>query len=120
MIPAVTLPEGSNVRIPVDLKLKPKWRFDPSSRVFESDSGKRFTPRGDLPKNSRIVYKVPSLAKCHEAELSRHERDLRRYMQVILPAGESPAAYVNLIRSWPCVAEAHVAPEVSLPHKASL
>jgi len=115
MIPAVTLPANSKARIPVDLKLRHKWRFNPSPRVFESDSGEKITPRGDLPKNSRIVYKVPSLAKADKAKLSKHERDLQRYMQVILPAGESPAEYVDMIRAWPCVAEAHVAPEVSLP-----
>lgn len=117
MIPAVTLPANSKVRIPVDLKLKPKWRFDSSRRVFESDSGQRFTPRGDLPNNSRIVYKVPSLAEADEDKLSKFERDLRRYMQVILPAGESPEEYVELIRAWPCVARVHVAPEVSLPQQ---
>ena len=115
MIPAVRLPRNSKIRTPVDLKLKPKWRFEPSRRVFESDSGEKFAPRGDLPKNSKIVYKVPNLAGANEAKLSKYERDLRRYMQVILPAGESPADYVNVICSWPCVAEAYVAPEVSLP-----
>lgn len=117
MIPAVTLPANSKVRTPVDLKLKPKWRFNPRRRVFESDSGEKFTPGGDLPKNSRIVYKIPSLAQADESKLSKSERDLQRYMQVILPAGESPAEYVDVIREWPCVAEAHVAPEVSLPQQ---
>lgn len=115
MIPAVPLPANSKVRTPVDLKLKKGWSFDPKRRLFASDSGEEFKPRGDLPKNSRIVYKVPSLAEADEAELSEAERDLRRYMQVILPAGESPAEYVEVIRSWPSVAEAHAAPEISLP-----
>jgi hypothetical protein len=66
---------------------------------------------------ARIVYKVPNLARTKEANLSKDERDLRRYMQVILPAGESPAEYVNMIRDWPCVVEAHVAPEISLPQQ---
>jgi hypothetical protein len=118
MIPAVPLPANSKIRVPVDLKLKPKWRFDSSRRIFESESGERFTPRGDLPKNSRIVYKVPSLAEADEAKLSRHERDLRRYMQVILPPGVSPAEHVDVIRAWPSVEEAHVAPEISLPQLA--
>jgi len=115
MIPAVPLPEGSKVRTPVELKLKPKWRFDTSRRVFVSDSGEEFAPRGELPKKTRIVYKVPSRVKADESKLSKYERDLRYYMQVILPVGESPADYVNYIRAWPCVEEAHVAPEVSLP-----
>jgi hypothetical protein len=83
--------------------------------MFESDSGEEFSPRAGLPKNSRIVYKVPHLAEADKAKLSKHEQDLQRYMQVILPAGESPAGYVEAVRAWPCVAQAHVAPEVSLP-----
>jgi hypothetical protein len=118
MIPAVTLPEKSKVRIPVDLKLKPGWKFDPSHRFFESDSGERFTPRGDLPKKSRIVHKVPSLVRADPSKLSKDERDLQRYLQLILPASESPADYVALVRKWPCVAEAHIAPEMSLPRHA--
>jgi len=115
MIPAVPLPKGSKVRTPVDLKLKRKWRFDTRRRVFLSDSGEEFAPYGELPKNSRIVYKVPSLAEADESKLSRSEKDLRYYMQVILPTKESPADYVSVIGAWPCVEEAHVAPEVSLP-----
>jgi len=115
MIPPVTLPATSKVRIPVDLKLQPGWRFNSRRRCFESDSGERFTPHGELPKGSKIVYKVPNLASADTAKLSKAEQDLQRYMQVILPEGESPADYVEAIRKWPCVAEAHVAPEVSLP-----
>src|SRR5918999_3472639 len=115
MIPAVPVPPDSPIRIPVDLKLAPGWRFLPDRRVFRSDSGEEFVPRSDLPKYTRIVYKAPDLARSDEAQLSEYERELRRYMQVILPKGRSPEDYVRSIRSWPCVEEAHVAPEVSLP-----
>lgn len=117
-MPAERLPAGSKVRTPIDLKLKPKWHFDARRRVFMSDSGEEFAPRGQLPRNSRIVYKVPSLVETDQARLSKHERELRRYMQVILPAAESPARYLEVVRTWPAVAEAHVAPEVSLPSQA--
>jgi hypothetical protein len=115
MMPVVSLPAGGKVRTPVDLKLKPNWRFDASRRVFVSGSGKEFAPCGELPRRSRIVYKVPGLVGADEAQLSKYEKDLRRYMQVILPAGKSPAEYVAVVRAWPCTAEAHVAPELSLP-----
>ncbi|HEV2801866.1 MAG TPA: hypothetical protein VGW12_15425 [Pyrinomonadaceae bacterium] len=116
-IPAVPLPMGSGVRTPIDLKLKAGWRYDSQRRAFESDRGERFSPRGELPKNSKIVYKVPNLARADESKLNEHERDLRLYMQVILPEGESPAAHVGTVRAWPCVAEAHAAPEISLPNQ---
>lgn len=114
-IPVVRVPAGSGIRIPVEIKLKPGWRYVASRRAFESDKGERFAPRGDLPRNSRIVYKVPRLAEADPNELSRHERELSRYMQVILPAGEAPQNYVKAIGAWPCVAEAQVGPDVSLP-----
>jgi hypothetical protein len=105
------------VRTPIDLKLKAGWTYDTSRRAFESDRGERFSPRGELPKNSRIVYKVPVLARADESELNEHEQELRRYMHVILPASESPADYVSVVRDWPCVAEVYVAPQVSLPQQ---
>ena len=118
MIPAVRLPGGSGVRTPIDIKLKPKWHFDTSRRVFVSESGEEFAPRGQLPKNSRIVHKVPSLVGTDPARLSKAEKDLQRYMHVILPPGESPAKYVDVVRSWPPVAAAQIAPEISLPSTA--
>ena len=112
MMPAVPLP--GHIRVPVDAKLKRDWRFVPGRRVFASASGETFAPRG-LPRNTRIVYKVPALARADEATLSKAEQDLRRYLQVILPPGESAADYVDMVRGWPAVEEAHVAPDVSLP-----
>lgn len=120
MMPAVTVPEDSGIKRPIDLKLKSGWRFDPSRRAFESDSGEKFTPRGELPKHTRIVYKVPALARADERGLSEPERDLRRYMQLILPEGESASDYVEAVRAWPCAAEAYAAPEVSLPSLPSM
>jgi hypothetical protein len=115
MIPAVQVPANNPIRRPVDLKLLPGWRFDAGRRVFVSDEGERVTPRGDLPKNSRIVPKVPSLVTADPGSLSPPERDLQRYLQVILPAGEPPEAYVEVVRAWPFVERADLAPEVSLP-----
>ena len=43
------------------------------------------------------------------------EKELRRYMQVILPQGVSPQDFVDVVRAWPSVEEASVGPDVSLP-----
>jgi hypothetical protein len=115
MMPAVPLPRSAGIKTPVEVKLKPKYRYDPKRRVFESDSGERFKPFVGLPKNTRIVHKVPALAEADPTRLSKHEKDLRRYLQVILPEGESPARYVKTIRTWPSVENAWVAAEISLP-----
>lgn len=116
-IPAVPVPGGGSVRTPIDFTLKAGWHFDTTRRSFESDSGETFSPRGELPQGSRIVHKVPNLARADTSRLNEHERELRRYMQAILPHGESPARYLRAVRSWPSVEEANVGPEVSLPQK---
>lgn len=116
-IPAVPVPGDGSVRTPIDVKLKPGWRFDTTRHRFESDSGEEFSPRGALPRGSRIVYKVPRLGGADPSTLNEHERELRRHMQVILPHGESPAKYLRAVRSWPPVEEANAGPEVSLPRR---
>jgi hypothetical protein len=116
-IPAVPAPNDGSVRTPLDVKLKPGWHFDTKRRRFESDSGEKHSPRGQLPKGSRIVYKAPNLARADASSLNEHERELRRYMQVILPPGDSPGSYLPTVRSWPSVEDATVGPDVSLPHQ---
>jgi hypothetical protein len=113
MMPAVEAPAGK-VRTPVDVKLKQGWRFDTSRRVFVSDKGREFAPRGELPRTTRIVYKAPALASARKG-LTKDEQNLVRYMQVILPAGERAADYVEAIGRWPCVAAASLPPQLSLP-----
>jgi hypothetical protein len=115
MMPAVPAPKNAGISIPVELKLKRNYSYDSRKRVFESSSGTRFNPFKDLPKDTRIVYKVPALAAADEAKLSESERELRRYMQVILPPGAAPQDYVDAVRAWPGVEEASVGPDVSLP-----
>jgi hypothetical protein len=116
-IPAVPLPQDGSVRTPVDFRLKAGWRFVSRSGTFESDSGETFSPRGDLPEGSRIVYKIPHLARADASKLNEHERELRRYMQLILPPRTSPAKYVSTVRGWPCVEESHGGPQASLPQR---
>jgi len=115
MMPAVPAPKSAAIRVPVELKLKRNYKYDSRKRVFESGSGTSFDPYRDLPKDTRIVYKVPALAAADEAKLSKPEKDLRRYMQVILPQGVSPQDFVEIVRAWPSVEEASVGPDVSLP-----
>jgi hypothetical protein len=97
------------------LKLKAGWTFDPERRVFVSQQGRRFVPRVKLPRGSRIIHMVPGLAKAAQKSLSRHERNLARYLQLILPRRTDPAAYIETLRKWDCLAEVRRAPEIDLP-----
>jgi hypothetical protein len=113
MFPAVPPPKGLVGRS-IDYKLKPGWRYDIVKKVFIDAKGAEFAPL-PLGNKSRIVYKVPGLAGVTPKGLFKAERDLQRYMQVILPPSRSPEELVKTVQSWPCVEEAHVAPEISLP-----
>ena len=105
MFPAVPPPKELSCRS-IDFKLKPGWRFDEAKGVFIDRSGVEFaTPR--LPKNSRVLYKVPSLARSASKKLSGAERDLQRYMQVILPSPRSTKSVLQAVQSLPAVEEAH-------------
>ena len=115
VIPAVPAPKDGSIRAPVDFTLKPDWSFETKRRIFMSAKGDKFSPFADLPAGSKIVYKAPGLARADVSKLNEHERALRRYMQLILPAGESAARLLPLVRSWPPVEEAGAGPEVSLP-----
>jgi len=115
MMPAVRVPDHSSPRVSVEVKLKAGFCYNLSKGVFESELGEVFNPRDELPKKTRIVYKVPTLAKADLNSLSKPERELRRYVQVILPEGESPAKYLKTIQGWPGVDGAWIAPEISLP-----
>jgi hypothetical protein len=115
MMPATPVPKSSGLRTPVEVKLKPKWSYDTAHRIFVSGSGEKFDPAQTLPKKTKIVYKTPSLLNVGDEKLSPSEKNLLRHMQVILPFGESPFDHLDDIRSWPCVQEAHAAPEISLP-----
>jgi hypothetical protein len=50
-----------------------------------------------LPKNSRILYKVSSLARSAAKGLSKAEKDLQRYMQVILSSPNSAKTVLETV-----------------------
>jgi hypothetical protein len=115
VIPAVPLPKDGSIRTPVDFTLRPGWSFDAKRRTFMSSTGETVSPVDDVPVGSKIVYKAPGLARKDASTLNEHERAMRRYMQLILPAGESAARLLSTVRAWPPVEEASAGPEVSLP-----
>lgn len=113
MFPSVPPPKQLVGRS-IDCKLRPGWRFDEERAVFVGPKGQVLAPVS-LPKGARIGYKVPSLAQSSRRPLSPAERDLSRYLQVILPTARGVKKLVPVVQSWPAIEEAHVAPEISLP-----
>ena len=115
MAPHTPVPKRANVLRPVELRLKPGWRYDARRALFVTDEGGRCAPGPDLPKGARIAPKVPALVRPGRAGLSKPEKDLLRFVQVLLPARVSAADFVDRISLWPCVEEVRVAPVVGLP-----
>ncbi len=91
------------------IKLKGDWEFDRPKRIFVPARGERFSPKRDLPPRSRIV---PMLGR---PPVSKDERELARTLQIVLPKGQDAARTLKRVQKWPCVAEAYVGPDVSLP-----
>jgi hypothetical protein len=98
----------------IDCKLRPGWSFDEKREVFLGPKGEVEKPSA-LPKGTRIVYKVPSLAKRAARSLSEAERDLARYMQVILPSTAGQDQLLSAMQSWPAIEGADPTPQMSLP-----
>jgi len=117
MYPAVPPPKNLVGRS-VDFKLKPGWRYNEEKRVFVDDKGVEFAPPR-VPKKARVAYKVPSLRRSAQKGLSNAERDLQRYMQVILSSTRSTTETLKAVQSWPWVEEAHLTPNISLPLERS-
>lgn len=115
MFPAVPLPDDVPVKRPIELTLKPGWRYDSCRRAFVGAKGESFSPRGDLPARTQIAYQIPDVAGKDPAKLSQPERDLQRYLHVVLPSEAVSEDYIAAVEKWPCVLEANVAPEISLP-----
>lgn len=115
MFPSVPSPNHGQVKLPIDAKLKVGWTFDAKRSLFVSDQGERFDPFPLLPKTTLIVYKVPNLIDADPKKLSEAERDLKLYIQVILPDSSLSQDHVDKIRQWPCLSDASVGPTISLP-----
>jgi hypothetical protein len=113
MFPAVPTPPGATRRA-IELKLKPGWRFEAARGRFVEGSGRTFAPP-KLPRGARIVYKAAGLARADPATLSGPERELLRYLQVIVPVKRGAALDEAAVRSWPCAEEVSAPPEISLP-----
>ena len=118
MLPVMGLDAG---RVPKGLKphlvvkLNEGWEFDATRHVFVSTEGREFSPKTALPKGSKIVYTAPTLATAPRNSLSEAQRNLARYVQVILPKGHDAAAYRPVVAKWECVEEVDLAPVISLP-----
>ncbi len=115
MFPSVPSPNHSQVKLPIDAKLKVGWAFDAKLSLFISDQGERFDPFPSLPTTTQIVYKVPNLVGTDDENLSDAERDLKLYIQVILPESSVAQEHVDKVREWPCLSVASVGPTISLP-----
>ena len=118
MIPAVRIPASAKLPTPVEIKLKAGWQFDAAQRAFVSARGERFTLRGALPPRSKVLHTTPDLAAAMQsgkARLTAAEKNLVRHLQVILPPSRARAKIVEAIRQWPCVENAALQPEMSLP-----
>lgn len=107
--------EPKGVRPHLVLKLKLGWALDEARSLFVSDNGEELNPQEKLPQGCQILHMAPSLARKASRRLSEAERDLVRYVQVVLPKGQSASTCLRRIRKLPCVEEGRLPPKISLP-----
>ncbi len=111
-------PQG--IRPHLVAKLRDGWTYDPSAAVFVAADGRQFQSQAKVPKGTTIVHMTPDLACAPALSLSPAERDLARYIQIILPRGKSPSAYLPRLAQWECLAEVGLPPEIDLPASVDL
>jgi hypothetical protein len=97
-------------------KLKPTWRFDDKAHVFRDlESGRTSDALRRLPAGSSVVATAPTLAGADPQKLSADERNLARYVQILLPEGARAADALKEVQGWDFVESAELPPSVVLP-----
>ena len=97
------------------IRLRPGWIYDAKRQVISRERGEEISPKTELPKRTRIVYMISDLADKPPETFSEEEENMARYVQIILPKGTKASEYLATVRSWECVEDARLPPEISLP-----
>lgn len=104
------LPPGARPFLQV--KLKRGWRLDPDGPCFLTARGVRQTIEG-LPPGARVVPQIELPPR--GARLSAAERELERFVHVLLPRDADPRRVLRRVEKWACVEDVQLPPDVSLP-----
>jgi hypothetical protein len=110
-----SVPPPDDIRRPLIGKLKKNWLLDVKRHRFVGPQGRDFDPTDELPPESTVDLNVPMLAKRPLSKLSAAEKDLMRYVQIILPKGVEPESQSEKIAKWPCFESVTIAPRYELP-----
>lgn len=112
-VPSVPPPAG--IPRPLVLQIRPDWTFLAGTSELLGPQGVRSAPLAELPAGSVVRPAVPDLAECESAALDESERELQRFLHIILPESVSPESWLEAVRRWPGVASVCVAPQCELP-----
>lgn len=94
------------------VRLAPGWRLESNAFVSGAD---RVALADSLPRGTRARAHVPALASRDPKTLSEPERELARYIQVLLPKGAEPEAARAALEKLAAVERATVPPAPELP-----
>ena len=92
------------------MRLAPGWRLGAAGAVFVLNH-----ERIELPAGCKVRPHIPALAAQPDAQLSTAERDLARYVQVLLPANAKKKAVRALLEKLDYVEAVTEPPAISLP-----
>lgn len=99
------------------VRLAPGWRLDEKAGAFVAGSERVPLP-DSLPRGTRARLHVPALASRNPKTLSEPERELARYVQVLLPKGADAGAIraaLAALGKLAAVEQATVPPAPELP-----
>lgn len=112
-MPSVPLP--SNIRRSLTCRLKKSWSLDDKRQLFIGPKGAEFQGSERLPPNSTVTASVPNLGQQPKAKLSAAEKELARYIQIILPENVEPKKVLDEVAQWPCFESVMASPQAELP-----
>ena len=118
-VPSNTAPAG---RPHLVIRLKKGWMWDASRRHFKNVDGQTLQTIADLPRYTRILQQVPSMAK--RKPKTKAEDELARGIQIVPPKSILAKLtssreikffneLVEVVSAWPCVEKAWVSPKLA-------
>jgi len=96
------------------VRLKKGWHFEADSGRFVA-ARKSIDARSLLPKGAEVRPHIPQPAGAPGERASAAEKELARFVQVVLPRNADLRVAQRRIEELEAVQDVHVSPEVELP-----
>ena len=97
------------------LRVRDGWRLNHDGSTFVAADGQQIDTAEVLPCTVTVEPRFPQLHSADQRSLTKDERDLTRYFNVLLPATAPLAEIQAALRVLPFCEQVDMPPEISLP-----